>query len=59
MSVFDLLNAIGAHDHGRAIRILARNVEKWEAPQRTSGALITAVSATVGIERSKMKAGGA
>lgn len=40
VSVFDLLNAIGAHDHGRAIRILARNVENGEAPLRILGALI-------------------
>lgn len=39
-SVFDLLNAIGAHDHGRAFRILARNVENGEAPLRILGALV-------------------
>lgn len=40
VSVFDLLSAIGAHDHGRAIRILARNVENGEAPLRILGALV-------------------
>lgn len=39
-SVFDLLNAIGAHDHGQAFRILARNVENGEAPLRILGALV-------------------
>jgi DNA polymerase-3 subunit delta len=39
-SVFDLMNAIGAHDHGRAFRILARNVENGEAPLRILGALV-------------------
>ncbi len=39
-SVFDLVNAIGAHDHGRALRILARNVENGEAPLRILGALV-------------------
>ena len=39
-SVFDLMNAIGAHDHGRALRILARNVNNGEAPLRILGALI-------------------
>lgn len=39
-SVFDLMNAIGAHDHGRALRILARNVENGEAPLRILGALV-------------------
>lgn len=39
-SVFDLMNAIGAHNHGRALRILARNVENGEAPLRILGALI-------------------
>jgi len=40
VSVFDLMNAIGAHDHGRAMRILARNVENGEAPLRILGALV-------------------
>ena len=40
VSVFDLMNAIGAHDHGRALRILARNVENGEAPLRILGALV-------------------
>lgn len=39
-SVFDLMTAIGAHDHGRALRILARNVENGEAPLRILGALV-------------------
>lgn len=39
-SVFDLMNAIGAYDHGQALRILARNVENGEAPLRILGALI-------------------
>jgi len=39
-SVFDLMNAIGAHDHGRALRILARNLENGEAPLRILGALV-------------------
>lgn len=39
-SVFDLMNAIGAHDHGRALRILSRNVENGEAPLRILGALV-------------------
>lgn len=39
-SVFDLMNAIGAHDPGRAMRILARNVENGEAPLRILGALV-------------------
>jgi DNA polymerase-3 subunit delta len=39
-SVFDLVNAIGAHDHGRALRILARNLENGEAPLRILGALV-------------------
>ncbi|MCE3222912.1 MAG: holA [Nitrospira sp.] len=39
-SVFDLMNAIGVHDHGRALRILARNVENGEAPLRILGALV-------------------
>ncbi len=39
-SVFDLMSAIGAHDHGRALRILARNVENGEAPLRILGALV-------------------
>ncbi|GMV49854.1 MAG: putative protein YqeN [Nitrospirae bacterium] len=39
-SVFDLVNAIAAHDAGRAIRILARNLENGEAPLRILGALI-------------------
>jgi DNA polymerase-3 subunit delta len=40
VSVFDLMNAIGAHDHGRALRILARNLENGEAPLRILGALV-------------------
>ncbi len=39
-SVFDLTAAIGAHDHGRALRILARNLENGEAPLRILGALV-------------------
>ena len=39
-SVFDLMSAIGAHDHGRALRILARNLENGEAPLRILGALV-------------------
>ena len=39
-SVFDLMEAIGAHEHGRALRILARNVENGEAPLRILGALV-------------------
>lgn len=39
-SVFDLMNAIGAHDHGRALRILARSLENGEAPLRILGALV-------------------
>lgn len=39
-SVFDLMDAIRAHDHGRAMRILARNVENGEAPLRILGALV-------------------
>ena len=39
-SVFDLMNAIGAHDHGRALRILVRNVENGEAPLKILGALV-------------------
>ncbi|MBX3236860.1 MAG: DNA polymerase III subunit delta [Nitrospiraceae bacterium] len=39
-SVFDLTAAIGARDHGRALRILARNVENGEAPLRILGALV-------------------
>ncbi len=39
-SVFDLMNAIGTHDHGRALRILARNLENGEAPLRILGALV-------------------
>ncbi len=39
-SVFDLVNAIGTHDHGRALRILARNLENGEAPLRILGALV-------------------
>jgi DNA polymerase III, delta subunit len=39
-SVFDLMNAIGGHDHGRALRILARNLENGEAPLRILGALV-------------------
>ena len=39
-SVFDLMSAIGAHDHGRSLRILARNVENGEAPLRILGALV-------------------
>jgi DNA polymerase-3 subunit delta len=39
-SVFDLMNAIGGKDHGRALRILARNLENGEAPLRILGALV-------------------
>lgn len=39
-SVFDLAGAIGAQDRGRALAILARNLEAGEAPLRILGALI-------------------
>ena len=39
-SVFDLMNAIGAHDHGRALRCRARERESGEAPLRSLGALV-------------------
>ena len=39
-SVFDLSAAIGAGDSGRALRILARNLEAGEQPLRMLGALI-------------------
>jgi DNA polymerase-3 subunit delta len=39
-SVFDLTTAIGAQDRGRALTILARNLEAGEAPLRILGALI-------------------
>lgn len=39
-SVFDLSAAIGAKDPGRALRILARNLEAGEQPLRMLGALI-------------------
>jgi DNA polymerase-3 subunit delta len=39
-SVFDLVKAIGAGDRGRALRILARNLEAGEAPVRILGSLI-------------------
>ena len=38
-SVFDLADAIGAQDRGRALRILARNLEAGEAPVRILGSL--------------------
>lgn len=38
-SVFDLAAAIGAQDRGRALRILARNLEAGEAPVRILGSL--------------------
>lgn len=38
-SVFDLTGAIGAQDRGRALRILARNLEAGEDPLRILGAL--------------------
>ncbi|MFQ5992538.1 MAG: DNA polymerase III subunit delta [Nitrospiraceae bacterium] len=38
-SVFDLTDAIGHKDRGRALRILARNLEAGEAPLRILGAL--------------------
>ena len=38
-SVFDLAAAIGARDRGRALRILARNLEAGEDPLRILGAL--------------------
>jgi DNA polymerase-3 subunit delta len=40
ISVFDLTAAIGAHNHGRVLRILARNLEAGEAPLRILGSLI-------------------
>lgn len=39
-SVFDLAAAIGARDRGRALRILARNLEAGEAPLRILGSLV-------------------
>lgn len=39
-SIFDLSAAIGANDTGRALRILARNLEAGEQPLRMLGALI-------------------
>ncbi|MGQ0810949.1 MAG: DNA polymerase III subunit delta [Nitrospiraceae bacterium] len=39
-SVFDLTEAIGAQDRGRALRILARNLEAGEAPLRMLGSLV-------------------
>jgi len=39
-SVFDLVKAIGAGDRGRALRILARNLETGEAPVRILGSLL-------------------
>jgi DNA polymerase III subunit delta len=39
-SVFDLTLAIGSRDHGRALTILARNLETGEAPLRILGALV-------------------
>lgn len=39
-SVFDLTGAIGAQDRGRALRILARNLEAGEDPLRILGALV-------------------
>ncbi len=39
-SVFDLSEAIGARDSGRALRILARNMEVGEEPLRIFGALV-------------------
>jgi len=39
-SVFDLTAAIGAGDRGRALSILARNLESGEAPLKILGALI-------------------
>ena len=38
-SVFDLSEAIAARDRGRALRILARNLEAGEAPLRILGSL--------------------
>jgi len=38
-SVFDLAAAIGARDHGRLLRVLARNLEAGEAPLRILGSL--------------------
>jgi len=38
-SVFDLAEAIASRDHGRALRILARNLEAGEAPLRILGSL--------------------
>ena len=38
-SVFDLATAIGARRHGRALAILARNLEAGEAPLRILGSL--------------------
>ncbi|SLM47039.1 putative DNA polymerase III, delta subunit [Nitrospira japonica] len=39
-SVFDLTAAIGAGDRGRALAILARNLESGEAPLKILGALV-------------------
>ncbi len=39
-SVFDLTLAIGSRNHGRALTILARNLEMGEAPLRILGALV-------------------
>jgi len=39
-SVFDLAAAIGAGDRGRALAIMARNLESGEAPLKILGALI-------------------
>lgn len=39
-SVFDLTEAIAARDRGRAVWILARNLEAGEAPLRILGALV-------------------
>ncbi len=39
-SVFDLTAAIGGRDPGRALRILARNLETGEAPLRILGSLV-------------------
>lgn len=39
-SVFDLAMAIGARDHGRALSILARNLDAGEAPLRILGSLV-------------------
>ncbi|MGH7165414.1 MAG: DNA polymerase III subunit delta [Nitrospiraceae bacterium] len=39
-SVFDLTGAVSAQDRGRALRILARNLESGEAPLRILGSLV-------------------